>query len=145
MIPMKYMFFFLVFATIQWEPDFDTAKKEAAAQHKLILLNFSGSDWCAPCILMRRNYLDSEAFATMAKENLILVNADFPRKSKNALSADIVKRNGELAEQYNRRGNFPFTLLLDSNGKVLKTWNGKPDVSVGEWVKEVRLVCDANK
>jgi thiol-disulfide isomerase/thioredoxin len=142
---MKYLLFFLVFATIQWEPDFETAKKDAVAQHKLILLNFSGSDWCAPCILMRRDYLDSEVFAAMAKDNLILVNADFPRKSKNALPAEIAERNSELAEQYNKRGNFPFTLLIDGNGKVLKTWNGKPDVPAEQWVAEVKSICDANQ
>jgi len=143
---MKLLILFLAFSLpIQWEADFEAAKKKAAAEHKLILLNFSGSDWCAPCILMRKNYIESDAFGTLANDKLVLINADFPRKSKNALPGEIAKRNSELAEQYNKQGHFPFTLLLDSNGKVLKTWNGKPEASVEDWVNEVKSVCDANK
>ena len=143
---MKSLFLLLLFSLpLQWETDFESAKKMAAEQHKLILLNFSGSDWCAPCILMRKNYLESDAFGNFAKDNLVLVNADFPRKSKNALPADIAKRNGELADKYNKQGHFPFTVLLDADGKVLKTWNGKPEVAVGTWVEEIKAVCDARK
>jgi thiol-disulfide isomerase/thioredoxin len=44
----------LAILPIQWEPDFENAKKTAKEKHELILLNFSGSDWCGPCIMMRR-------------------------------------------------------------------------------------------
>lgn len=142
---MKFLTLFLACTLIQWQPDFEIAKKQAADQHKLILLNFSGSDWCAPCILMRKEYLESDVFTNLANERLILVNADFPQKSKNALPPDVAKRNGALAEKYNPRGNFPLTLLLDSNGKVLKTWNGKPEMPVEKWVEQVKSVSDANR
>lgn len=130
---------------IQWEPSFENAKKTAKEKHELILLNFSGSDWCGPCIVTRRDYLESEVFTKMANDNLVLVNADFPRKKKNIPSADIVKRNEALAEQYNKQGDFPLTLLLDANGKVLKTWNGKPEASPEQWTAEIKAICDANK
>ena len=142
---MKLLIMLLAVLPIQWQTDFEAAKKTAAEQNKLILLNFSGSDWCAPCILMRKNYLESEDFGAFANDHLVLVNADFPRKSKNALPADLAKRNGELADRYNKQGHFPFTLLLDSTGKVLKTWNGKPDASVGGWISEIKSVCDARQ
>ena len=125
----------------QWEPDFGAAKAKAAEGHKLILLNFSGSDWCGPCIMFRREYLDSKAFQDFASGHLILVNADFPRKSKNKLPDEVVKRNEALAEQYNRQGNFPYTLLLDANGEVLKTWTGKPDKPLEEWLLELQQAC----
>eukprot|EP01137_Pigoraptor_chileana_P023006 Opistho-2@88634 len=95
---------------IQWEPSFENAKKTAKEKHELILLNFSGSDWCGPCIVTRRDYLESEVFTKMANDNLVLVNADFPRKKKNIPSADVVKRNEALAERYNKKGDFPCTL-----------------------------------
>ena len=126
---------------INWEPDFENAKKTAKSEQKLILLNFSGSDWCGPCIMLRRDYLESEAFTKMADENLILVNADFPRKKKNQLSAELAKRNEVLAEKYNKEGNFPFTLLLDSDGKVIKTWSGKPEKTTEAWVTEIKSIC----
>lgn len=130
---------------IQWEPSFENAKKTAKEKHELILLNFSGSDWCGPCIVTRRDYLESEVFTKMANDNLVLVNADFPRKKKNIPSADVVKRNEALAERYNKKGDFPLTLLLDSDGKVLKSWNGKPEASPEQWTAEIKAICDANK
>jgi thioredoxin-related protein len=130
---------------LQWEPNFENAKKIAKENHKIILLNFSGSDWCAPCILLRKDYLENETFTKMANDNLVMVNADFPRKKKNLGSSELIKRNEALAEQYNKEGNFPLTLLLDANGKVLKKWVGKPEISVEKWTAEIKTICDAHK
>ena len=136
---------FFVSLPIQWEPSFENAQRLAKEKHELILLNFSGSDWCGPCILMRKEYLEHDTFTQMANDNLILVNADFPRKKKNQGNADMVKRNEALAEQYNKGGVFPLTLLLDANGKVLKSWHGKPDVSVEQWTAEIKSICNSNR
>ncbi|MFC0776985.1 thioredoxin family protein [Flavobacterium sp. HJSW_4] len=139
------LFFSVLPAAISWEPDFDNAKKTAKEHHRLILLNFSGSDWCGPCILTRRDYLDNEGFAQMAGENLVLVNADFPRKKKNIPSVEQVKRNEALAEIYNKEGSFPLTLLLDAQGKIIKTWKGKPEGSPEQWTAEIKSICDSRK
>lgn len=130
---------------IQWEPSFENAKKIAKEKHELILLNFSGSDWCGPCIVTRRDYLESEVFTKLATDNLVLVNADFPRKKKNIGTPETVKRNEALAEKYNKQGAFPLTLLLNADGKVLKTWNGKPETTPEQWTAEIKAICDANK
>ena len=129
----------------QWESNFETAKKTAKEKNELILLNFSGSDWCIPCILLRREFLDNPVFMDMADKNLVLFNADFPRKKKNIPLDEIVKRNEALAEKYNKEGNFPLTLLLNSDGKVIKSWRGKPEVSVEEWTQEIKKICDSQK
>lgn len=139
------LFFILAVLPINWEPDFNTAKKNAAQDHKLILLNFSGSDWCGPCIVLRRDYLENNAFTQMADKNLILVNADFPRKKKNTGTPEQVKRNEGLAEIYNKEGSFPLTLLLDSQGKVIKTWHGKPDITPEQWTDEIKTICESHK
>ena len=136
---------FVFLLPIQWEPSFENAKKVAKEKNELILLNFSGSDWCGPCIVLRKEYLESDIFTNYAKDHLVLVNADFPRKKKNLGDSDQIKRNENLAEIYNKNGIFPLTLLLNSDGKVLKTWQGKPDASVEKWVQEVEAVCNANK
>lgn len=143
---MKLIALLLLFVIpAQWEPDFENAKKIAKEKHELILLNFSGSDWCGPCIILRKDYIDSDTFQNMAKDNLVMVNADFPRKKKNQLSPEQIKRNEALAEKYNKQGQFPYTLLLDANGKVLKTWAGKPEGSVEKWTQEIKAICIANK
>lgn len=143
---MKFLIL-LLFITlpIQWEPNFDNAKKIAKEKHELILLNFSGSDWCGPCIMLRKDYLESDVFSNMAKDNLVLVNADFPRKKKNTGTPEQVKRNEALAEKYNKEGVFPLTLILNSDGKVLKSWQGKPSISTEKWVEEIQALCIANK
>jgi len=143
---MKLIALLLLFAlSIQWEPSFDNAKKTAKEKHELILLNFSGSDWCVPCIGLRKEYLESDTFTKMANDNLVLVNADFPRKKKNQADAGMIKRNEALAEIYNKQGIFPLTLLLNADGKVIRSWQGKPAVSVEKWTQEIKALCDANK
>lgn len=139
------LLFILAVLPINWEPDFNTAKKNAAQDHKLILLNFSGSDWCGPCIVLRRDYLENNAFTQMADKKLILVNADFPRKKKNTGTPEQVKRNEGLAEIYNKEGSFPLTLLLDSQGKVIKTWHGKPDITPEQWTDEIKTICESRQ
>lgn len=135
----------LIVLPIQWEPSFEIAKKLAAEKNELILLNFSGSDWCGPCIMLRKEYLENDAFSAMANDHLILVNADFPRNKKKLGTPEQIKRNESLAELYNKKGIFPLTLLLNADGKVLKTWEGKPEVSVEKWIQEIQSVCEANK
>lgn len=136
---------FLFIIPIQWEPSFEHAKVAAKEKNELILLNFSGSDWCVPCIGLRKEYFESEAFSDFASKNLVLVNADFPRRNKNTGTSDQIKRNEALAEIYNPYGVFPLTLLLTADGKVIKGWEGKPKVSVEKWIEEIQTICTANK
>ena len=121
-----------------WSTDFGKAKTEAASSNKLIVLNFSGSDWCGPCIRLKKVIFESDAFETYSSEKLVLVNADFPRYKKNQLSKEQVKENENLAEKYNSSGKFPFTVLLDANGKVLKQWEGLPDETPEKFVIEIK-------
>lgn len=139
------LFLLLTVLPINWEPDFNNAKKIAKEKNELILLNFSGSDWCGPCIVLHRDYLASPVFTDMANSNLILVNADFPRKKKNIGTPEQVKRNEDLAEIYNKEGSFPLTLLLDADGKVIKTWHGKPETTPEEWTTEIKMICESRK
>lgn len=120
-----------------WIDNYDQAQQEAKIKHKNILINFSGSDWCVPCIRLRKEIFESAVFQNYAADKLILVSADFPRQKKNRLSVDQVKRNETLAEQYNPNGKFPYTLLLDENGKILKSWDGYPNIPAERFVKEV--------
>lgn len=129
----------------KWQPDFSKAKEIAKEKHELILLNFSGSDWCGPCMRLRKEIFESDVFTKFADNNLVLVNADFPRNKKNQLDAETVKQNDALADKYNPEGKFPYTLLLDANGKILKTWEGLPDESADEFSDEVKSICDNNK
>ncbi|MDB5022730.1 MAG: Thioredoxin-related protein [Mucilaginibacter sp.] len=122
---------------ITWLGDFNAATSEAAKEDKLILINFSGSDWCGPCIRLRKEILESSTFEDYAKDHLVLVRADFPRQKKNQQDAAQVKRNEALADKYNPEGKFPFTLLVNKDGKVIKEWDGFPNESPEQFVSEI--------
>ncbi len=123
---------------LSWSGNFENARKEAVNTNKLLLVNFSGSDWCGPCIRLRSEILEHPTFEQYATENLVLVRADFPRQKKNRLSNEQVKLNEALAAKYNPDGKFPLTLLVDGNGRVLKTWDGFPDETATAFVEEVK-------
>ena len=127
-----------------WEVDFNKARASAQSEHKLILLNFSGSDWCGPCIRMHKEIFENTGFKQYADEHLVLVNADFPRLKKHELSKDQQKKNDQLADKYNKDGIFPMTVLLAPDGKVLKEWKGFPPLSPEEFTRQVKAVADAN-
>jgi thioredoxin-related protein len=119
-----------------WKTDFEMAKTEAAKSQKLILLNFSGSDWCNPCRQMKRKIFDDATFIKYADENLILINADFPRNKKNQLSSSLKSQNEQLAETY-EVNMFPMTILLDSVGNEITRWEGSYQGSAAKFVKSI--------
>ena len=138
---MKMLFVLLMFlfphTSSTWLTDFDQAKVNAEKSHKMILLTFSGSDWCVPCIRLHKEVFESTVFEKYADDNLVLVNADFPRLKKNRLSKEQTKKNENLADQYNRNGSFPLTVLLDAHGKVIKQWDGVPKETVEAFINEI--------
>ena len=135
------IFWFLVMPPSDiWLSDFLEARTKANENHQMILINFSGSDWCGPCIQMHKEVFEKDDFKAFAQQNLVLLKADFPRQEKNKLSIQQLKKNNELALKYNPDGDFPLTLLLDENLKVLKIWSGNPGLNSTELVKEIKLI-----
>ena len=126
-----------------WRTDFDKAVTDARRDHKLVLLKFSGSDWCLPCIRMEKDVFSNDSFSHFAAGNLVMVNADFPRLSKNKLSGDLVKQNESLAERYNKAGHFPLTLLINADGKVVKAWEGYTGTKPEEFIRQIKSIEDA--
>lgn len=104
---------------LQWGHDFDAAKVEAASHNQPILIVFSGSDWCKPCIQLHKELFETEAFRQYAKEHLVLVKADFPYRKKNQLSKAQKAHNEKLAARYNPDGEFPLAVFTDASGRVL--------------------------
>ena len=121
-----------------WHLNMREAREIAQKEHRYILLNFSGSDWCGPCIMLRKEIFDDPAFSGFADSALVLVNADFPRMKKNQLAKEQQRLNDQLADQYNSQGKFPLTLLLDADGKVVREWEGNPSVSADVFDTQVR-------
>ncbi len=121
-----------------WLTDITEARKLASEKNQHILLNFSGSDWCVPCMRMKKDFFESPDFTAYAAANLVLLKADFPRSRKNKLTPDQEKKNEALADKYNPLGKFPYTLLLDADGRVISSWEGCPDMKPVEFVEQIR-------
>ena len=117
-----------------WESDFNDAKIKAIKENKNILLVFSGSDWCAPCIKLENTIWKSEDFKNEAEQKWVIYKADFPKKKANLLAANLTASNKKLAERYNKSGNFPLVLLLDKTGTVLGI-TGYKNVTPQEYIQ----------
>jgi thioredoxin-related protein len=126
-------------ASQEWQTNFEEAKKIATEQDKNVVIVFSGSDWCAPCIKLDKNIWQSEAFKKEAAAEWVLVKANFPRKKANELPKEQTEHNRKLAEKYNVEGSFPLVVVLDKNGKVLGKMGFK-NVSPEEYIKMIHAL-----
>ena len=129
----------------QWYYSLQEAQSIARAKHRLILLNFSGSDWCGPCIRMHKEIFDNADFQQLADSTLVLLNADFPRLRKNQLPAKQQQANDAMADRYNPKGKFPFTILLTEDGQPLGSWEGFPDGGEAAFTQQLQAVIAANR
>ena len=102
-----------------WQTDFTVAKDIATKDHKPIILVFQGSDWCGPCIKLDHEIWSTDTFKTYANKNYVMLQADFPKRKKNALPEAQTIANAKLAETYNKNGIFPFVVVLNSKGEML--------------------------
>lgn len=126
----------LFFSTVnaqKWETSFDTAKKRAIDENRNIVLVFSGSDWCAPCMKLEKNIWESKEFITDSNNHFVLLRADFPKKKNNSLSKEQQEQNNQLAERYNKQGLFPLVAVLNKDGKLLGT-TGYKNVEPKEYI-----------
>jgi thioredoxin-related protein len=120
-----------------WYHNLDDAQKVAQKEHKYILLNFSGSDWCGPCIRMKKEFFETDVFKNMADSELVLVNADFPRNKKNQPTPEQQKVNDAMADKYNPQGKFPYTVLINERGKVIGNWEGLPNETPQTFIEDI--------
>ncbi len=103
-------------ATEAWMTDYEAARIKAASEKKPLLLEFTGSDWCPPCMRLNEEVFSQEAFLDYAAEELVIVKLDFPRKK--AQSAELKAQNISLRDQFGIRG-YPTVLLLTAEGKLI--------------------------
>jgi len=103
-------------AEATWLTDLPKAQAQAKTENKIVLLDFTGSDWCGWCIKFRKEVLDSAEFQTYAAKNVVLVELDYP--SKKAQTADLKKANAALKDKYKIDG-FPTLVVLDKSGKEI--------------------------
>jgi disulfide reductase len=109
-----------------WLNDYKKAQQEAKADNKLLLLDFTGSDWCGYCIQLDKEVFSQSNFKEYASKNLVLLELDFPRPGGarwQAQGAELKKQNQELAQQYQVQG-FPTLVVLNADGQKLWQFDG---------------------
>lgn len=113
-------------AEANWITDFKKAEEEAKATHKLVFVNFTGSDWCGYCIQFDRMILSQSQFKEYAGKNLVLLEIDFPNQRGarwKAQSPDLKRQNMELASKFGIEG-LPTLIVLDGEGNALWRYEG---------------------
>jgi thioredoxin-related protein len=108
-------------AESDWLHDWNKAQEEAKTNHKLLFLNFTGSDWCGWCIKLDKDIFSQPQFKNYAHDNLVLVELDFPRRKSQPTEER--KQNVQLAQQYEVLG-FPTIVVLNSNGQKVWQFDG---------------------
>jgi len=102
-------------AKTEWLTDFRAAQERARAENKPLLVDFTGSDWCPPCMLLEKQVFSQSEFADYAARNLVVVKIDFPRRKP--LPQEQQAANNELAQRFGIQG-FPTILVMSPDGKV---------------------------
>jgi protein disulfide-isomerase len=98
----------------QWMTDLPKAQAQAKSENKLVMLDFTGSDWCGWCIKLHEEVFSKPEFRDYAKKNLVLVEVDFPRTKQQ--TEKLKKDNQALQEKYKIEG-YPTIIVLDGEGK----------------------------
>ena len=102
-----------------WTDDYAKAMTQAKAEKKLVLLDFTGSDWCGWCMKLDKEIFDKAEFKDFAKDTMVLVKVDFPQSTP--ISKKTKEQNAKLQQKFGVNG-YPTLFLLDDKGK--QVWTG---------------------
>lgn len=106
-----------------WQTDYDAVLKQAKAENKYVLIDFSGSDWCGWCIKLDEEVFSQQQFIDYATANLVCLLVDFPQRTPQ--SEQQKQANETLARKYGIQG-FPTVLILNPDGKVIQKTGYQP-------------------
>jgi protein disulfide-isomerase len=102
------------YAAAGWDDDYEKAVAQAKAEKKLVLLDFTGSDWCGWCIKLDKEVFSKPEFKSYAKDHLVLVEVDFPQAKRQ--TKKLKEQNEKLQQEHGVRG-YPTIIILNPEGK----------------------------
>jgi protein disulfide-isomerase len=115
---------------VGWTQSYDDALTTAKAEKKLVLADFTGSDWCHFCVQLKKEVLDTADFKNWAADHVVLLELDYPQHKKQ--SDELKKQNARLKNQFKITG-FPTVIIMNADGKEegrLVGYGGAKDWSV---------------
>ena len=131
-----------------WETSINKAIERSNIEKKPILLFFTGSDWCGWCIKLQNEVFRTPEFTTWAKQNVVLVDLDFPRRTPQA--DDLKAQNNSLQQTFGIQG-FPSIRIVNAGlleGKVnFEMLGGLGYIAGGPtvWLQSANDVLKLNK
>lgn len=105
-----------------WLTDYDTAINIAKKEKKNVLVYFTGSDWCRPCKVLKKDLFDSAEFAEFAPK-YVLLYIDIPM-NKGRISYEQLAHNKNLSAKLNKKGSVPLMVILNGKEKELGDYSG---------------------
>lgn len=105
-----------------WLTNYDTALAQAEKEDKNVLLYFTGSDWCAPCKMLKKDLFDTAEFQDIS-DNYVLLYIDIPM-NRDLISAEQLQHNKEVSAKHNRKNSVPLLTILNATGKELDAYSG---------------------
>lgn len=106
-----------------WDDDYDKAIAQAKSEKKLLVMDFTGSDWCGWCIKLDKEVFSTREFKDYAKDNLVLLEVDFPQRKQQ--SKKLKEQNDQLQAKYKIEG-YPTIIVLDPEGKKVGALGYQP-------------------
>lgn len=107
---------------LNWITDYDEAKAISLKEKKPILVYFTGSDWCSPCKMLKKDFFSTPEFEERASK-MVLLMVDMPRRL-DIISKEQKKKNEIMVHMYNRTGSYPNLVALNSKGSIIGELNG---------------------
>lgn len=108
---------------LNWTDNLEKAIEQAKKENKVVLVNFTGSDWCIWCKRLSAEVFQQKEFEEYAKKSLVLVMLDFPKDIQQ--SQETKAYNQKLAQKYGIQG-FPTILLINGNGQLIAQTGYQP-------------------
>lgn len=125
-----------------WLTNFDQATEQARSENKMIIVDFTGSDWCSWCTKLREEVFDQQAFLNWAAGKAVLLELDYPRNAQQP--AELAAQNERLAAKYRDHiQGYPTVLFLDPSGNVVAKM-GYQRGGPSAWIASAQLQLDAN-
>lgn len=122
------------FASSGWSEDFPASLARAKAENKLLLVNFTGSDWCPGCIVLEKKFFQTRVFQEYAKDNLVLMKVDFPMKRSQP---EQLRQQNRMLERMFKVTGFPTTFVLSPAGKPVYSFMA-PNGNVHDLIAQLR-------
>ena len=104
---------------LHWETDLENAKKIAKEENKNVLMYFTGSDWCAPCKALKKDFFYTEKFAEQANK-VVLLMIDLPFRD-DIITAEQRVKNKLVDKKYNTERSYPLLVAINPEGTVLNS------------------------